>query len=176
MGHCIHPGGVGSTCGPLMVVGTLCPIYLISKRHDDQGPWYALIIHPQQRHTSNRQIGTNKFTTACGSRKNENHIARGRLRCMSKVTFKLYAFQFKALNYLTVSLRGRKQRQTQSVSHWVTVRIALLVALGDTAPFKKNEYCFWMNILDFKKMNIVFEWIFWILKIWIFCSNEYSGF
>ena len=52
MGHCIHPGGVGSTCGPLMVVETLCPIYLISKRHDDQGPRYALIIHPQQRHTS----------------------------------------------------------------------------------------------------------------------------
>ena len=28
----------------------------------------------------------------------------------------------------------------------------------------------------FKKMNILFEWIFWILKKWIFCLNEYSGF
>ena len=36
------------------------------------------------------------------------------------------------------------------------------LALGDTAPFKK--------------MNILFEWIFWILKKWIFCLNEYSGF
>ena len=25
-----------------------------------------------------------------------------------------------------------------------------------------------MNILDFKKMNILFEWLFWILK-----KNEY---
>ena len=24
-----------------------------------------------------------------------------------------------------------------------------------------------MNILDFKKMNILFEWIFWILKKWM---------
>ena len=36
------------------------------------------------------------------------------------------------------------------------------IALFDTAPFKK--------------MNILFEWIFWILKKWIFCLNEYSGF
>ena len=28
----------------------------------------------------------------------------------------------------------------------------------------------------FKKMNILFEWIFWILKKWIFFLNEYSGF
>ena len=28
----------------------------------------------------------------------------------------------------------------------------------------------------FKKMNILFEWIFWILIKWIFCLNEYSGF
>ena len=28
----------------------------------------------------------------------------------------------------------------------------------------------------FKKMNILFEWIFWILKKWIFWLNEYSGF
>ena len=26
---------------------------------------------------------------------------------------------------------------------------------------------FWMNILDFKKMNILFEWIFWIFIKWI---------
>ena len=50
------------------------------------------------------------------------------------------------------------------------------VALFDTAYFKKNEYFVWINILDFKKMNIFFEWIFWILKKWIFCLNEYSGF
>ena len=33
-----------------------------------------------------------------------------------------------------------------------------------------------MNILDLKKMNIFFEWIFWILKKWIFWilkKNEY---
>ena len=49
---------------------------------------------------------------------------------------------------------------------------SLRVALGDTALFRKNElfclneysgftkktnYFFWMNILDFKKMNILFE-------------------
>ena len=28
----------------------------------------------------------------------------------------------------------------------------------------------------FSKKNILFEWIFWILKKWIFCLNEYSGF
>ena len=28
----------------------------------------------------------------------------------------------------------------------------------------------------FKKMNILFEWIFWILKKWIIFLNEYSGF
>ena len=50
------------------------------------------------------------------------------------------------------------------------------VALFDTALFKKNEYFVWMNILDFKKMNNSFEWIFWILKKWIFVLNEYSGF
>ena len=33
-----------------------------------------------------------------------------------------------------------------------------------------------MNILDFKNKNILFEWIFWILKKRIFCLNEYSGF
>ena len=38
----------------------------------------------------------------------------------------------------------------------------LCVALFDTALFQK--------------MNILFEWIFWILKKWIFCLNEYSGF
>ena len=43
-------------------------------------------------------------------------------------------------------------------------------------PFWKKKYFVWMNILDFKKMNIFFEWIFWILKIRIFCLNEYSGF
>ena len=36
------------------------------------------------------------------------------------------------------------------------------LALADTASFKK--------------MNIVFEWIFWILKKWIIFLNEYSGF
>ena len=50
------------------------------------------------------------------------------------------------------------------------------LALGDTALFKKNEYFVWMDILDFEKMNNFFEWIFWILKKWIFCLNEYSGF
>ena len=50
------------------------------------------------------------------------------------------------------------------------------VALGDTANFKKNEYFLWMNIQDFKKMNIFFEWIFGILKKWIIFLNEYSGF
>ena len=38
----------------------------------------------------------------------------------------------------------------------------IAVALFDTALFKK--------------MNILFEWIFWILKKWIFFLNEYSGF
>ena len=38
--------------------------------------------------------------------------------------------------------------------------------------FKKNEYFVWMDILDFKKMNILFEWIFWIKKKWFL--NEYS--
>ena len=28
----------------------------------------------------------------------------------------------------------------------------------------------------FKKMNILFEWMFWILKKWIIFLNEYSGF
>ena len=46
----------------------------------------------------------------------------------------------------------------------------------------KNEYFFWMNIRDFKKMNNFFEWIFWFLKkmnicfewiFWIFKKNEY---
>ena len=36
------------------------------------------------------------------------------------------------------------------------------LALGDTALFEK--------------MNILFEWIFWIFKKWIFFLNEYSGF
>ena len=112
-----------------MVVETLCPIYLISKRHDDQGPRYALIIHPQQRHTAItdklKQISSQLLVDF---EKKENHFPWVCLRCVSKVTFKLYAFQFKALIYLTASLTGRKQRQTQSVSHWVTVRIALLVA------------------------------------------------
>ena len=40
--------------------------------------------------------------------------------------------------------------------------ISYQVALFDTALFKK--------------MNILFEWIFWILKKWIFFLNEYSGF
>ena len=40
--------------------------------------------------------------------------------------------------------------------------VASPIALFDTALFKK--------------MNILFEWIFWILKKWIFCLNEYSGF
>ena len=44
--------------------------------------------------------------------------------------------------------------------NWTT--IALVIALFDTALFKK--------------MNILFEWIIWILKKWIFCLNEYSGF
>ena len=56
----------------------------------------------------------------------------------------------------------------------------LNIALRDSpvryGPFLKNEYFVWMNILDFKKMNFLFEWIFWILKKWIFCLNEYSGF
>ena len=42
--------------------------------------------------------------------------------------------------------------------------------------FKKNEYFGWINIRDFKKMNIFFEWIFWILKKRIIVLNEYSGF
>ena len=36
------------------------------------------------------------------------------------------------------------------------------VALANMASFKKNEYFFWMNILDFNK--------------WILLLNEYSGF
>ena len=51
-----------------------------------------------------------------------------------------------------------------------------IIGVGDTALFKKNAYFVWMNILDFEKMDILFEWIFWILKKWIFCLNEYSGF
>ena len=31
----------------------------------------------------------------------------------------------------------------------------------------KKWIFFWMNILDFKKMNILFEWIFWIFIKWI---------
>ena len=39
-------------------------------------------------------------------------------------------------------------------------------------PFLKNEYFVWMNILDFKKMNILIEWIFWIFVKWmIFWTN-----
>ena len=37
VGHCIH-ARAGSGCGPLMVVGGSCPIYLISKRHDNGLP------------------------------------------------------------------------------------------------------------------------------------------
>ena len=43
-------------------------------------------------------------------------------------------------------------------------------------PSVTNEYLFWINILHFKKMNIFFEWIFWILSKWIFRLNKYSGF
>ena len=53
---------------------------------------------------------------------------------------------------------------------------ATSVGMGDTASFKKNDYFLWTNIRDFKEMNNFFEWIFWILKIWIFVLNEYSGF
>ena len=39
-------------------------------------------------------------------------------------------------------------------------------------PFWKNEYFVWMNILDFKKMNILIEWIFLIFIKWIiFLTN-----
>ena len=59
---------------------------------------------------------------------------------------------------------------------WMPFLVHLKVALGDTALFKKMnilfEWIFWI----LKKMNILFEWIFWILKKWIFCLNEYSGF
>ena len=41
------------------------------------------------------------------------------------------------------------------------------LGVGNTALLKKNEYFVWMNILDFKKMNFLFEWIFWIFIKWI---------
>ena len=44
--------------------------------------------------------------------------------------------------------------------------------LNEYSGFWKNEYFVWMNILDFKKMNILFEWIFWIFVKWmIFWTN-----
>ena len=50
------------------------------------------------------------------------------------------------------------------------------IALFDTALFKKMNILFECIFWILKKMNILFEWIFWILKKWIFCLNEYSGF
>ena len=70
-----------------------------------------------------------------------------------------------------------------SVSQWVSnspfsasASTGLSDYLMNILDFKQNEYFFGMNILNFKKMNICFEWIFWFLKKWIVVLNEYSGF
>ena len=62
----------------------------------------------------------------------------------------------------------------QTIAHLSIFQLCCLNTLAggglgvfDTALFKKNEYFVWMNILDFKKMNILFEWIFWIFIKWI---------
>ena len=39
-----------------------------------------------------------------------------------------------------------------------------IFVLNEYSGFRKIEYLFWMNILGSKKMNIVFEWIFYIFK------------
>ena len=49
---------------------------------------------------------------------------------------------------------------TASFKKWI-------VLLNEYSGFKKNEFLYWMNILDFWKMNICFEWIFWIFIKWI---------
>ena len=44
---------------------------------------------------------------------------------------------------------------------------------------RKNDPVSTIALFDtalFKQMNILFEWIFWILKKWILVLNEYSGF
>ena len=54
-----------------------------------------------------------------------------------------------------------------------------LVGRFSTTSSSRRQCWWWVALFDtalFKKMNILFEWIFWILEKWIFCLNEYSGF